>query len=535
MSVRRPIDEAGPRVLVVDDERFFREQICDALAAASIEYATATTGEEALKAGRATDVGVVVLDISLPGISGIEVLEQLLGERPMLRVIIVSAHTEQDLILVALRLGACDYLAKPLHEEELVLAVQRARTSYQLQSGGALLRGRLAALENQLTSLAEFDSDRDPGVTIEQRVVDAVAGVLGASKTSLMLLADDGRELRVVATTGRDLLPSDMDSVPIGEGLAGAALAGEQALLVGDLESDERFGERTSTDRYRTRSLALAVVPGANGPLGVLCATDRLDDERFREDDLSLLRILSLAIGPALARGKTMAAANRRQAGLEAGTTPTETNAAPGVTSNVQTGGESDAELARRICDALTTEIEPARLIAAVLRSVAESVPAAPVSLYLLDAARKELLLEAQCELASHADPERLPANRGLTGAVCQTGRLIATDAPDTDPRFDALVDTPEGSPPRPLLCLPLVLRNKTLGVVRVFPKQGVSASARTGEILTAAISAAVRNVLMYRSLLESVDEVASARRNAKRQGQHETPHEAFRQDQRPI
>jgi len=182
-------------------------------------------------------------------------------------------------------------------------------------------------------------------------------------------------------------------------------------------------------------------------------------------------------------------------------------------------GDRSDAELARRICDALTAEIDPARLVAAVLRAVAESVKAAPVSMYLLDATGRELRLEAQCELSSHADHGLLPANQGLTGAVCQTGHLIATDTPEDDPRFDPIIDAPEGSPARPLLCLPLVVRNKTLGVVRVFPQQGVSASARTGEILTAAISAAVRNVLMYRSLLESVDEVAKARRQAQHAG----------------
>ncbi|MFP8881099.1 MAG: response regulator [Myxococcota bacterium] len=511
--------DAGPSVLVVDDEAFFREQIRDVLAAASIESATATTGEEVLESACGSDVGVVVLDISLPGISGIEVLEQLLSERPMLRVIIVSADTEQDLVLAALRLGACDYLAKPLHEEELVLAVQRARTSYQVESRGAILRNRLAALEDQLARLAAPGPGGDPDLAIEQRVADAVAEVLGASKTSLMLLGDDGRELRVVAATGRELLPSEMDSVPIGEGVAGVALAGEQALLVDDLEFDERFGQRTPRGRYRTRSLALVPVRGASGPLGVLCATDRLDDAPFCEDDLSLLRILSLGVGAALARGggepePGSASSGEVEADFAAGAaTPTPAYAS----TNASRAETSDAELARRICDALTAEIEPGRLIAAVLRSVAESVPAAPVSLYLLDASRQQLLLEAQCELASHADHERLPADRGLTGAVCQTGNLIATDAPDSDPRFDAAVDSPEGSPPRPLLCLPLVLRNKTLGVVRVFPEQGVSASARTGEILTAAISAAVRNVLMYRSLLESVDEVARARREAHR------------------
>jgi len=89
----------------------------------------------------------------------------------------------------------------------------------------------------------------------------------------------------------------------------------------------------------------------------------------------------------------------------------------------------------------------------------------------------------------------------------------VATDAPESDPRFDAAVDTPEHGRPSPLLCVPLRLRGKTLGLVRAFPSGGASASARTGEILGAALSAAVRNVLLYRSLLESIDEVAEARR----------------------
>ena len=141
------------------------------------------------------------------------------------------------------------------------------------------------------------------------------------------------------------------------------------------------------------------------------------------------------------------------------------------------------------------------------------SVPAAPVSLYLVSSDGRELVLEGQCERAGFADRARLPADQGLTGTVLQTGRMIASDCPDREARFRAEIDTPEGGPVGPLLCVPVRLRGKLMGVLRVFPADGARASARTGEILTAAMSAAVRNMLMYRSLLESVDEVAKARR----------------------
>jgi hypothetical protein len=98
---------------------------------------------------------------------------------------------------------------------------------------------------------------------------------------------------------------------------------------------------------------------------------------------------------------------------------------------------------------------------------------------------------------------------------VLQTGHLVASARPDADPRFDPAVDTAEDGTPGPLVCVPIRLRGKVLGVARVFPKEPAAATARTGEVLAAALSAVVRNVLLYRSLLESIEDLARARRAA--------------------
>jgi len=90
-------------------------------------------------------------------------------------------------------------------------------------------------------------------------------------------------------------------------------------------------------------------------------------------------------------------------------------------------------------------------------------------------------------------------------------------------------VDTPECGEASPLLCVPVRFRNKTMGVMRVFLEAGVPASARTGEILAAAISAAVRNALMVRGLLECVDEVAKARRENQARVQDRDPRMGLR------
>ena len=120
------------RILVCDDENFYREAIRDILGAEGLEVVEAFDGESAIELAADPSLGVAILDIRLPGIDGIEVLRTLRDARPDMRIIMLSAHTDQELVLEALRLGANDYLAKPLHDEELVLAVRRARDAFRV-------------------------------------------------------------------------------------------------------------------------------------------------------------------------------------------------------------------------------------------------------------------------------------------------------------------------------------------------------------------------------------------------------------------
>jgi DNA-binding response OmpR family regulator len=510
----RSIADAAIRVLVVVEERFFREAICNALTNASIACVVAGREDEALELARQPGVGVVIVDIGAPGVGGVELLQKLEAQRTGQRVIVLAAHTDQDLVVEALRLGACDYLAKPLHDEELALAVRRALHGFGMQASWESLRVRLGALETRLADLTLVRDSDESDSELAHRAAEAVAEVLGASRTSLMLLDGDSRELRVVGVTGGGLEPSQMDPVKVGQDVAGTVLSSGEPIVVSDVAADARFSDRVAAGRYRSGSFAVAPLYGAGRSLGVLCATDRRDGGSFGPEDVSLLRILALQIGSLIQSSWTGhpigSAGARTSGGFEPATGPGES---PVGVSAADVGGADDVELARSICDALTVEIEPERLINAALSAVATRVPAAPVSLYLISSDGRELVLEGQCERAENADRARLPADVGLTGIVFQTGRLVASDYPDRDSRFRAEVDTPEGSRVRPLLCVPVRLRSKIMGVLRVFPTDGARASARTGEILTAAISAAVRNVLMYRSLLESVDEVAKARR----------------------
>ena len=504
----------GPstQVLVVDDERFFREAIRDVLDRAEVKCVLAANGAEALEAAGDESIGVVILDIRLPDQSGLEVFRQLRDSRPDLQVIILSAQTDQESVLEALRLGAFDYLAKPIHGEELSLAVRRALETFGIVSGWSRLRRRIGLLEKTLEELwarAEEPALDERAQSLREGAVQAVSEILGAARTSLMLLDEDRTALRVAAARGFKVSPAEVGEVPVGEGVAGMAMARSEPILVGDVDADERFAGRAPDDRYASNSFAVAPLTAGARALGVLCATERASGEPFDEEDLALMRIMSGQLAQMLdvRRGPEEVDDHEPAIGEpseEPAPAPTAGEAAP------------EAELARAICEAVTAEVEPARILEAALRPVAETLRAAPVSLYLLDAERGDLVREVECDRGTRSDRPVLPTGLGLTGTVLESGNLIATDDPAADPRFEEGIDTPEDGAPGPFLCGALRFRGKSLGVFRAFPERREETSPRVGEVLAAALSAAVRNALLYRSLVETIDEVARARREGQ-------------------
>jgi len=106
-------------VLVVDDEAIVRESIRDWLDNAGYKVATAESGEQALEMIGQQDFSVMVLDIRLPGQTGITVLKEVKARRPWIKSIIVTAYPAEETTTEARRLGAIDYLVKPVVPDDL--------------------------------------------------------------------------------------------------------------------------------------------------------------------------------------------------------------------------------------------------------------------------------------------------------------------------------------------------------------------------------------------------------------------------------
>lgn len=110
------------RVLVVDDDRTVRDVVCRYLERAGHEVATADTGEQALTSFAALPPDLVVLDLMLPGITGLEVCQRL-RQSSAVPVIMLTALGDEENRITGLQLGADDYVAKPFSPRELALRV----------------------------------------------------------------------------------------------------------------------------------------------------------------------------------------------------------------------------------------------------------------------------------------------------------------------------------------------------------------------------------------------------------------------------
>ncbi|TDU78633.1 LuxR family two component transcriptional regulator [Streptomyces sp. KS 21] len=114
------------KVMVVDDHPMWRDAVARDLAAAGFEVvATAGDGPEAVRRAVPAAPHVLVLDLNLPGMPGVQVCKELVGANPALRVLVLSASGEHADVLEAVKSGATGYLLKSAGAQELIDAVRR--------------------------------------------------------------------------------------------------------------------------------------------------------------------------------------------------------------------------------------------------------------------------------------------------------------------------------------------------------------------------------------------------------------------------
>ena len=120
-------------VLLVDDESEFRETLVKRLRKRKLNAIGVRSGEVALEKLTEIAVDVVVLDVKMPGMDGIETLRQIKDKHPLVEVIMLTGHANMEVAIQGMELGAFDYLMKPMEIDELLYKVQDAHQKKNMQ------------------------------------------------------------------------------------------------------------------------------------------------------------------------------------------------------------------------------------------------------------------------------------------------------------------------------------------------------------------------------------------------------------------
>ena len=125
------------KVLIVDDEQDFLETIVKRLKARAIEVTGVENGYKALELVEGGNFDVVILDVKMPGMDGIETLREMKKKKPLVEVIMLTGHASVESGIQGMQLGAFDYVMKPVALDELLEKVRQAYERKLIQEGKA--------------------------------------------------------------------------------------------------------------------------------------------------------------------------------------------------------------------------------------------------------------------------------------------------------------------------------------------------------------------------------------------------------------
>ncbi len=287
-----------PRILVVDDEQRMCDSLDTLLTKAGYQVQTAGDGKMALELYRNSNFDLVISDIKLPEMTGIELLQSIRKGDPNAMVILMTAYASLDTALAAINMGAYDYLMKPIEFTQLKLAAKRALEKRELEIARLNLMAELQVKNDLLNRrIAEVDALYQAGVVLSQsqelkplltRIIRLALDVIGASVGSVMLLDEQRGELLVSASVGMSDEVRQSTRVKVGESIAGHVAQTGEALLIADISSDMRFA-KFSKGNYETKSLISVPLKIKDRVLGVLNLSDPQHGTVFEDNDLRLL------------------------------------------------------------------------------------------------------------------------------------------------------------------------------------------------------------------------------------------------------
>ncbi len=264
------------RILLVDDEAVILEILSDFLLMEGHQILTASGGAEALQLLEREQVEMLISDLQMPSMDGLELLEQVKRRFPKVICLIMTGYATLDRATKAIRQGAFGSVIKPFKMEEVVLTVEKGLQAQRLQRENIELKAALS-----LYRLAAHLGDAVELPPTLQLIVETVAQQTEAQRACLLLFPRDGLEWLGASVGGSPLRVEDLKP---------------QALnLESAIQASEGRAFRYLQDTERTQEVSALLMAPLNSKgerLGLLLAL-REGEQRFNEGDRKLLTVIA--------------------------------------------------------------------------------------------------------------------------------------------------------------------------------------------------------------------------------------------------
>lgn len=240
-----------PQILVVDDEQVIRQLFRQVLEEKKYRVQTAKNGEEALRKVQEGFFNLLLIDLQMPGINGIEVLKEIKKNNPYIEVIVITGYPTIELAVEVIKIGAFDFICKPFDVSKIRLTVEECLQKQKTNASYIQLSELMILFEIDKVISASFDLD-----LLLNKIMDAALVMTKASKGLLFLPDKKTEKLSVKVVRGLDAKLINKAQESIDKELLGASLISASLHFQGNTSgvisvfgknAGEKFTERDQT------------------------------------------------------------------------------------------------------------------------------------------------------------------------------------------------------------------------------------------------------------------------------------------------
>ena len=279
-------------VLVVDDEDLVRQVVAENVQSLGYICSTASDGLEALELIKGNSYEVIISDVRMPRLDGLELMEKARQIRPSIPFIIITGYTADYPFDEIIEAGANDLINKPFKTSEIKFKLERIFRERQLNMENSRLLDEQVTLNEKLSTLLKVSRDLIAEQNFDRlfgRIISEASEIMEAERSTLYLIDWEHREIWTKVAEQIDPI-----RLPLGEGISGRVAENGKTINVTDARELPYFNrEFDLKNNFRTRSvLCMPIYNRKKDRIGVIQILNKKNGHRFNQNDETILQAI---------------------------------------------------------------------------------------------------------------------------------------------------------------------------------------------------------------------------------------------------